>query len=568
MKNVYDKLRFILTDRDFKSIKWLILFSMLVSVVEVVGVSIIMPFVAVSSDFTIIDSNKYYSYLYHMFSFDSHLNFVLAFGAALVLFYVFRSFVGLYYVYVLERFSLGKQHGISMALFKNIIKMPYRDFTEENSSLVTKSIVSEVWNFVTVIKSGLIIVSEVFLVLFMYMAMLYANYKVTLALTLFVLIGVFVVSKKVSGNIKYHGENRENSLKNIFEIINSTFGNFKIIKLHPCGDGILDRFSGESLSLSRSNIISTVLTSVPRMFLEALGFLILVIGIMLFVWRSEEDISSYLPLIAFLILGLYRLLPSVSKILNGYHAILFNLKAVDIVYKGFLYGEEKVGYDPVLFDDKIRLKNVSFGYSAKELILENVNLSIRKGDRVAVYGASGSGKSTLVDMIIGVYSPLKGGVSVDDINIDSGNVGSFRGKVGYIPQNVYLFDGTVAENVVFEFDYDENRVKEVLQQANILDFLEEKGNGISTVVGENGVKLSGGQRQRIAIARALYNNPEILVLDEATSALDNETEAKIMSEIYDISRNKTLIIITHRMETVNECEMVYKVENRKVEKVK
>ena len=193
-----------------------------------------------------------------------------------------------------------------------------------------------------------------------------------------------------------------------------------------------------------------------------------------------------------------------------------------------------------------------------------ISLKIYKGDKVAFIGESGSGKSTLVDLIIGVYKPQNGQISIDGVALSSENIKSWRKKVGYIPQTIYLFDGTVGENVAFGHEYDEAKIIEALKKANIYDFLLLK-EGINTKVGDGGIQLSGGQKQRIGIARALYSDPEVLVLDEATSALDNETEAKIMDEIYEVSAHKTLIVIAHRLSTIERCNKKFKIINGKLQ---
>ena len=206
--------------------------------------------------------------------------------------------------------------------------------------------------------------------------------------------------------------------------------------------------------------------------------------------------------------------------------------------------------------------NLSFGYSPERNILEDVSLEIIKGEKIAFIGPSGSGKSTMVDIIIGLYRPLDGNIKVDEVAITESNIKNWRRKVGYIPQSVYLFDGTVAENISFGLEHDEKKIKDVLEKAKILEFLETHQDGINTFVGEGGVKLSGGQKQRIAIARALYQEPEIL--DEATSALDEAIEKEIMDEIYNLSEDKTLIIIAHRLSTINRCEKIFKIENKRL----
>ena len=239
-------------------------------------------------------------------------------------------------------------------------------------------------------------------------------------------------------------------------------------------------------------------------------------------------------------LALYRILPALNRILSNYNTLLFLSSSLDIVYSDLSYTPQTEGKDFMDFKNKIELINVSFEYNKNKKVLKNINITINKGDKVAFVGESGSGKSTLVDLIIGLYKPLSGEIIIDGKKLTSDNIKSYRSKVGYIPQSIYLFDGTVGENVAFGYEYDKERIIEVLKKANIYDFLSSK-EGIDTLVGDGGIQLSGGQKQRIGIARALYSDPEILVLDEATSALDNETEAKIMDEIYEISQDKTQI---------------------------
>ena len=234
-------------------------------------------------------------------------------------------------------------------------------------------------------------------------------------------------------------------------------------------------------------------------------------------------------------------------------------KSIDIIDEELRSPQEDLGSDNIKFSYEIELKNVEFSYQEKP-VLENITLKINKGEKIAFIGSSGSGKSTLVDLIIGVYQSNKGQIKIDDVFLDRTNLQSWRSQIGYIPQQVYLFDGTIQDNICFGRKLDNDLLKRVLKQANIFDFLETK-QGFQTIVGEGGVQLSGGQRQRIAIARALYGEPEILILDEATSALDDETEQKIMDEIYHISSDKTLIIIAHRLSSVDRCDKTYRIED-------
>jgi len=523
-----------------------------------------MPFIAVAGNFHLIQSNTYYHRVYEFLGFTQESHFVIAFGIALILFYLFRSAFNLFYFYMLARFSQGRYHLIAYRLFENYVGMPYQRFIERNSSELTKAIVNEAQNLTALISSLLFMVSEVFIIVLIYGMFLYVNWKITLVLTLVLLLNALLMTQTVSRLIKRQGISREAFQRKFYNIINRVLGNFKMIKLRGNEEKILEEFAQASYGYTRANIINATLTHFPRLFLEAIGFSIVASIVIYLVFKYQSDISSAFGLLSMFVLGLYRLMPSVNRILSSYNQILFYGRSLDIVHNDLFYEVEEVGEEPIEFEKSIKLEHLCFSYAEGKPVLEDINLLIRKGEKIAFTGESGSGKSTLVDLIIGLYRPQQGKIYIDDVELNENNVKSWRRKVGYIPQSIYLFDGTVAENVAMNEPIDEARIVEVLKQANIWDFLAEHHQGLETQVGEGGVKLSGGQKQRIAIARALYTDPEVLVLDEATSALDNETEARIMDEIYRVSEGKTLIIIAHRLSTLEGCDRIYKLENGRI----
>jgi ATP-binding cassette, subfamily B, bacterial PglK len=566
--SVYKKLNSLLTVNDKKSLILLVILSIVFALIETVGVAIIMPFISVSSDFSLIESNEYYKYIYDLFEFNSDVGFVIAFGLTLLIFYIFRGGFNIFYTYMLARFSKGKTHYLSFKLFESYLGLSYHQFINKNSSELSKTVINETQYLTILISSVLLIVSELLVVLFIYSAMLYVNYNITIIMTLFLGFNVLILVKTISKKIKKQGSVREKFQKHFFEIINSTFGNYKIIKLQTNDKLIMDKFSKASLGFSKSGIIHETLSSFPRIFLETIGFGLVALTVVYLIFTYETNISSDLGVLSMFVLGLYRLLPSSNRILTSYNKIMYYHKSLDLIHSDLMYDGEKLGEEQLNFNNSLTIQNVTFEYSEHKPIVENINLNILKGDKIAFIGPSGSGKSTLVDIITGLYRPNKGKIVVDNICIDESNVKALRKKVGYIPQNVYLFDGTVAENIAFGQEYNESKIKDVLQKSKILSFLELDQDGIETFVGEGGVRLSGGQKQRIAIARALYQEPEILVLDEATSALDENIEKEIMKEIYEISADKTLIIIAHRLSTIKNCNKIYKIENKQITIVK
>jgi len=525
-----------------------------------VGISVIMPFIAITTDFSLIHTNQYYFAMYNLINCTNDVEFIVILGIVLIVFYVFRSIINLFYFYMLNRFTQSRYHLLAYRLFENYMGLPYKEFLNRNSSTMTKSIINETGNLTTLISSILFMMSEVFIVIFIYAMMIYVNYKITFLLTVILFLNALVMIKTVSRKIKKAGELREKVQKRFYEIINRSFGNFKLIKLQSNDKEILSDFGKASFTYAKANIQNATLTQIPRLFLEVVGFSIIIFIITYLVWKYNGDISSTLPIISIFVLSLYRLMPSVNRIMTNYNSILYLYKSLDIIHNDLSFTNENLGDEKISFKNEIIIQNMNFEYEKNKPILKNINIKIKKASSVAFIGESGSGKSTLVDIIIGLYKVKNGKIISDNKDINNNNIKSWRSKIGYIPQSVYLFDETVGQNIAFGSKYDEDKIEKVLKQAKIYDFFNKK-EGLKTLVGESGMLLSGGQKQRIAIARALYKDPEILVLDEATSALDTETEKEIMNEIYNISKDKTLIIIAHRLSTLNNCDKIYKLEN-------
>ena len=550
----------LLSDKDKKILIGLLLSSILVSIIEVVGISAIIPFIQMVTDNQIVHSNQYYSYIYKFIAFENEVNFVITFGIVLIFFYIFRSVVNLGYVYSLARFTQSRYHSISNKLFQHYMEISYQDFTNKNSSAMTKNIVNEAQNFTQVISSSLFMVSEIFIFIFLYLLMLYVDWRIALALTFIVALNALLMLKTISKKIKNIGLIRAKALTSLYEDINSSFGNFKIVKLQYIVEKHLEEFKKNSGKFTRTNVVNITLTNMPRLFLEAVGFGMVIFIITYLVWKHDGNIVNIMPTITIFVFSLYRLMPSINRISTGYNEILFYRKALDIITEELSGKVEKVGNKSIEFGKEISINNLGFAYHKNEFIFKDVCLRIKKGSSIAFVGKSGSGKTTLVDVIMGLHPPTAGDIYVDGILIDNNNLQSWRKKIGYIPQSVYLFDGTVGQNIAFGMNYNKSKVDFMLKKVRLYDFLIEK-NGQDTLVGENGAKLSGGQRQRVAIARALYSDADVLVLDEATSALDSETEKQIMKEIYNISIDKTLIIIAHRLSTLDKCEEIYEINH-------
>jgi len=529
----------------------LVVFSIGFSLVDVVGVSSIMPFISVASDPARLDTGIYRK-VYDLFQFETPVNFIIAFGFVIIGLNMFRAVYSVAYSYGVSRFSFGIFRWTSGRLFKIYLSLPYLAITRTNSSELTKVVVDDALNISILLLNVLMLFSEIFIILLFYGFMLAVHWQITLIITLVLGSIAFFIAALITRASRRLGARRSEAYGNVYRVLRKAWGNFKFLRMKNGEDAILRDFNGIIKRFSHSETVFYTLNTLPRGILETCGFSLLIGVTMVMLWRYQS-IAGIIPMISMYVLGLYRILPSINRVLGDLNTISYRRCSLEVA--GNTLKQETVleGSETVTFNRRICIKDLSFQYEEGRRVLKGVSLEIGKGEKVAVTGESGSGKSTLIDVLIGIHRPGAGSVTVDGVEITAANVRSWRSKIGYIPQDIYLFDGTVGENVALGAAFDRERVETVLKRANIWEFLEGK-EGIETAVGEGGVQLSGGQKQRIGIARALYTDPEVLVLDEATSSLDTETEERIMEEIYRISEGRTLIVIAHRLSTVERCE--------------
>lgn len=543
---------------------WILFTSIIVSGIEVVGISILMPFISLATDYEVIQSNHYYKIIYDYFEFKTPTSFVMFFGLSLILFYFVRSIINLTYVYYLRKFVEEQYLYFANNLFYTYMWLKYKDFTQKNSSNMTKIIMHESAYAAHFIQTFMMVLSEFFILILIYTMLMLMSLEITLFMTLiFSLSGLFLIEFS-SKKIKRYGDLRAGVHTKYYEILNRNFGDYKVIKVFSGQADSIEKFKNISSEFVEITIKSGILQELPKYFLESVGFIVLVLVVLFFTFTADgHDISAIIPLLSVFVLGLYRMLPSINKLMTSFNTLLIESKAVQIIIDELSSSKEILGNQVIEFKKEIKFVDLTFEYELRKPVLKNINFQINKGEKIGLIGESGGGKSTLVSLLMGLHKPTSGILSVDDTELSDDNLKSWRSKIGYIPQSIYLFDGTIAENIVFGREYDEHKIVDVLKKAHIYNFLMTK-EGLNTYVGEGGILLSGGQKQRIAIARALYGDPEILILDEATSALDSETEENVMKEVYEVANNMTLILIAHRLSTLMQCDKIYKIETGKI----
>ena len=546
-----------------QKISFCILFLLTIgfSIIETVGISAIMPFISLVSDPGLLSSG-WYKKAFDFAGLDGFEKFIIAFGLLIIFFYFFRAVYSSFLLYFINRYSFGIYKYLSKNVFKTILSISYKVFVQKNSAEQIRIITEETYDIGKIVLSVMKLLSELFPVLFIYIVIIIINWKITLAITLVLSFLIFFIIAIITKKNKKLGSKRLEAGKMIYRLLKESLGNIKYIKIKGNEEVILQNYNSAVSAETQTEVLSHVYSSLPKGILESLGFSLLIAAVLVFI-SIYHDASGAISFISMYALAFYRILPSIHRMLQNIGDISYLQKTLESVNESLYQQTENEESEPLKFERSIRLENINFKYMSGNEVINGISFSFNKGEKVAITGESGGGKSTLIDIITGIHKPVSGKIIIDDTVITDKNIRSWRAKIGYIPQSIYLFDGTVAENVSFGSIPDEDKIIKTLQKANIWDFLSQK-EGIHTLVGDGGIQLSGGQQQRIGIARALYDDPEVLVLDEATSALDNETEKKIMDEIYNVSENKTLIVIAHRLSTVERCDRRILIEHGRI----
>jgi ATP-binding cassette, subfamily B, bacterial PglK len=457
--------------------------------------------------------------------------------------------------------------------------MPYEFYLNENTADLGKNVLSEVQqltnNFllplIKIITSGIVTIVIVLL-------LLYVEFKTTLIAAAVLILLYALIYIYYSGRLKIGGKRRLQENKERYKKASEALSGIKDIKVLGVEIFFIQRFSIHSSEFSRLQSWYQVVGRVTRYLMEIVAFGGIV-GLIVFLVARSISTDEIIPLVSFFAFAGYRLMPALQEVFNSATTFKFNKAVLDQVHKDMstsdLRDQRKDDSDnqaeALKFKKGIRLENVNFSYSkGKKNALKDITIDIPKNKFIAFIGETGSGKTTLIDVLLGLLKPSKGGLYVDDNQIKGEKVKRWQASVGYVPQQIYLSDDTVARNIAFGLPdkmIDMEQVRKVSKMANLDNFIEDElKDGYQTMIGERGIRLSGGQKQRIGIARALYHDPQVLLLDEATSSLDDETEKEVLAAIEDVSKLKTMIVIAHRLTTVKNSDWIYVLKNGRIEK--
>jgi ATP-binding cassette, subfamily B, bacterial PglK len=575
MQETYKKIILIISKKRSQQMFTLLILLFIGMALEMLGLGIILPVLAVVLDESTINNYpKITSWLNNM-GLTTYRQISIFLVVLLPIVYFVKTIFLILVNFYQNKLVQVTIRDIIDKLFSRYLDQPYESFVSRNSSEYIKVIQTETLYFTTYIQAVLTIITESALTIAVLIVFILVEPIGAISIFLFfgLLSSVFFQLSK--NKLKSWGKKREELDKSISKIILEALGNIREVKIFNIPDFFTDKLKIKNFNKAELTYFQNTLIQSPRFYLE----LVSVIGLSLFIigfLLQDKNIVELISIIGVFVAGSFRVIPSLNRLIQARQHIRYHDNTLDLIFNELDitdnqnlndFKDHKKALD---FNSKLELSNISFKYSnTDKYVLKNLNFKIYNGESVGVIGKSGSGKSTFVDILSGLLFPLKGDIVVDDKLLDSINFPNWKNLIGYVSQITNLIDDTITANVAFG-DKKPNllKVKSVLKDSQLYEFIKSLPEGMETKIGEKGVLLSGGQIQRLAIARALYKSPKILILDEATSSLDNKTEKKIIQSINNLKRKVTILMIAHRLTTLTNCDRIYELHNNQFTEIK
>ena len=572
---ILKKFLFLLSPNERKYSIILLFMILIMALIDMIGVASILPFITVLINPEIVERNIFLNFLYqksNVFGVETFQQFLFALGILVFIILVISITFKALTSYLVLRFTQMLEFTISKRLVEGYLNQPYSWFLNRHSADLGKSILSEVG---IIVGHGLTPLMELFSKSFVVIALItlliFIDPKIAIVAGFTILMSYSLIYKLTRSYLKRIGKERLTANNLRFTAVSEAFGSAKEVKVGGIEEPYIKRFANPAKIFAKHTATSQVLSQLPRFALEVIAFggMLLVI---LYLMLKSGSFVNIIPIIALYTFAGYRLMPALQSIYGALTQLRFVSPALDEMYKDIksLKPTLMKNHISVLpLKDSININNIYYDYpNSSRNILKNVDFKISANTIVGIVGETGSGKTTTVDIILGLLEPKKGSLEVDGILIDESNKRSWQRSIGYVPQHINLIDDTLSANIAFGIEANEINHDAVLNAskiANLHEFvINELSDKYQTTIGERGVRLSGGQRQRIGIARALYRKPQVLILDEATSALDNLTEQKVMEEVSKLRNNLTVILITHRLTTVKNCDKIFLLDKGKL----
>lgn len=578
MLKIIKKMNLLLDRKQKRSMVWIVLMMLVGGVLESLGVTMLVPIITVVIDPVQVERNKYLSAIYDALGLENTTQFAVVMLVAFVGIIVLKNVYLFFQQKVQLRFVYTNQFATSRRMMINFMQRPYEYYLNADTSVIQRNITSDVNNMYGLILSCLQLCSECIVFACLVGVLLAIDAQMIIMVAVLMVVLLFLIKKVLKPIMVRAGQDNQDYYSGLYKWIEQSVMGIKEIKIANKENYFINEYAkcgaGYVNSVQKYNIYNAT----PRLLIETVCIAGMISYFIVIILRGAQ-VTELLPQLSALAMAAMRLLPSVNRINNYQTSISYfepffmgvsdNLQE-EIHDKKVSYAAEdylqKKEVEKLEIKKEISLQDITYKYPHTDvLIFDHADMVIPVGNSVGIVGTSGAGKTTIVDILLGLLQIESGRILADGVEVRE-HYESWLKNIGYIPQTIFMIDSTIRKNVAFgyaEDEIDDEKVWRALKEAQLDEFVRGLPEGLDTSIGERGIRISGGQRQRIGIARALFEDPEVLVLDEATSALDNETEAAIMDSINRLHGRKTLIIIAHRLQTIEKCDMVYRVENGK-----
>ena len=581
MRKMLKKINLLLDRKQKTRMVGLVLIMLIGAILETMGIAMIVPVMKAVVDPEAISANKYHmGDIYRLFHMTSSTQLVVFLMGAIVVIFVLKDIFLFLSNKLLLNFIYTNQFETSNRMMINFMMRPYEYYLNADTSIIQRNITSDINNVYALILTLLQMTSELIVFVFLVAVLLAINPKMTLIISAVLIVTLLVIRYLIKPIMLKAGKDNQNYYSGLYKWINQAVTGIKEIKVANKESYFINEYAKCGEGYVRAVQKYNLYNSSPRLLIETVCIASLVFYMMFEMLGGETQLSEMISQVSVLAAAAARLLPSANRINNYTTSIAYLEPFLDNVSdnlqqeihdKNISYRAEdykkKVTVEKLPVKKAIEMKNITYRYpNTDTLIFDDANVTFPVGRSIGIVGTSGAGKTTIIDICLGLLHPEKGVVLADGVDIQTNYRGWLR-NIGYIPQTIFMLDGSIRKNVAFgvpDEDIDDEKVWNALREAQLDEHVRSLPDGLGTEIGERGIRLSGGQRQRIGIARALYEDPEVLVLDEATSALDGETEAAIMDSINRLHGRKTLIIIAHRLTTIAGCDMIFRVKDGKV----
>ncbi|CAN6959959.1 Multidrug ABC transporter ATP-binding protein [Psychrobacter okhotskensis] len=576
MLSVIKELFSLISDKQRKHFYILQFLVILMAFTELLGIASIAPFMALVGDMSLLQQEGIYSKLYQLSGIGNPVDFLFFAGCVVLLMLTLSTIVSMLTTWRLAVYGASVGTELADRLYSYYMQQSWLFHASGSSAQLTKQVSTEA-NRISggIIQPLMSLNAKLVLALFISISIFIYNPIIALVGISAFVLSYMLMYKLVRKSLIVNGHRLSAVSTQRFRLMNEGFGGIKDVLLLDRKYDFIDRFTEQGGLQAHAQGTNNTISLVPRFFVELLAFGAMISLVLVLIKSYDGNLGQVLPVLAIYALACFKLLPALQQIYSSITQIKGNSAAFEAVKEDLQQSKltanelnKKIAFPKLKFEQQIKLNDISFAYPNKEnYALNNVSISIPINHVIGIVGSSGSGKSTLIDIILGLIPLQSGHIYIDDTLITKDNVRGWQNNVGFVPQSIFLSEGSIAENIAFGIPADEidyNQVLKAIDLAHLTELVEELPKGVHTKVGERGVQLSGGQRQRIGIARALYNEADVLVFDEATSALDGITEKIIMDAIHEFSGQKTIVMIAHRLKTVQKCDTIYLMERGRV----